>query len=145
RRAQWPKPHHRCGDEVFFACLPALVQGVSRAGRDHARPTWGVPLASRPVVVTCCWHEPASWACAGKVAPPPLGLETRALGVPSVLPEWRAPRLHRPCPWATQPRTAQDAPRVEVDLVHDATAVRLDLDADDALRALVLHETQGIV
>src|SRR5262249_27518196 len=54
-RAKLTKPHHRCGDEVFFAWLPALVQGVSRAGRDHARPTWGVPLASRPVVVNCCW------------------------------------------------------------------------------------------
>jgi hypothetical protein len=41
--------------------------------------------------------------------------------------------------------TVQDAPRVEVDLGHDAAAVRLGLDAEDALRALVLHETQVIV
>jgi len=41
--------------------------------------------------------------------------------------------------------TGQDAPRLEVDLGHDAAAVRLDLDAEDALRALVLHETQVIV
>jgi hypothetical protein len=41
--------------------------------------------------------------------------------------------------------TVQDAPRIEVDLVHDAATVRLGLDAEDALRALVLHETQGIV
>src|SRR6516165_7530228 len=74
-----------------------------------------------------------------------LCLERRALGVPSVLPEWRAPGLRRPCTWATPPLTAQDAPRVEVDLVHDAAAVRLRRDAEDALRALVLHETQGLV
>jgi len=46
---------------------------------------------------------------------------------------------------ATQPIPAQDASRVEVDLIHDAAAVWLGLDAEDALRALVLHETQGIV
>src|SRR5918912_4241464 len=46
---------------------------------------------------------------------------------------------------ATHPLPVQDAPRVEVDLVHDAAAVRLRLDAEDALRTLVLHETQGLV
>ena len=46
---------------------------------------------------------------------------------------------------ATPPIPVQDAPRVEVDLVHDAAAVRLRLDAEDALRTLVLHETQGLV
>jgi len=103
-------------------------------------------------LVNCCLHAPASCACAGMVAPPclrrgtpPLCLERRAIGVPSVLPEWRAPRLRRPCPWAPPPLTAPDAPRVEVDRVHDAAAVRLRLDAEDALRAFVLHETQGIV
>jgi hypothetical protein len=40
---------------------------------------------------------------------------------------------------------AQDAPRVEVDLVHDAAAVWRGLNAEDALRALVLYEPQGIV
>src|SRR5215468_8432834 len=46
---------------------------------------------------------------------------------------------------ATQPLSVQDTPRIEVDLVHDADAVWRGLDAEDALRALVLHEMQGIV
>src|SRR5262249_21076880 len=46
---------------------------------------------------------------------------------------------------ATPSIPVQDTPRVEVDLIHAAAAVWLGLDAEDALRALVLHETQGIV
>jgi hypothetical protein len=41
--------------------------------------------------------------------------------------------------------TVQDAPRVEVDLVHDAATVWLGLDAENALRALMLYETPVIV
>src|SRR5712691_13399108 len=62
-----------------------------------------------------------------------------------VLHKWRGPLLRRQCTCATQPITVQDAPRVEVDLIHDTAAVRRGRDAEDALRALVLPETQGIV
>src|SRR5262249_47566776 len=106
-------------------------------------------------LVHCCWHAPVSCAGACLVAPPGLRLGTtaplplcpsrRARCVSSVLHTWRGHLLRRPCTWAIPPRTAQDAPRVEVDLIHDAAAVRRGRDAKDALRALVLHETQGIV
>ena len=39
---------------------------------------------------------------------------------------------------ATPSMPVQDTPRVEVDLIHAAAAVWLGLDAEDALRALVL-------
>src|SRR5215831_21165510 len=57
---------------------------------------------------------------------------------------WIRPLLCCQCTMATPPIPAQDATRVEVDLIHDAAAVRRGRDAKDALRALVLHETQRI-
>jgi len=45
--------HNRCSDKVFFSWLNALVQGSDQVieGCDKARPTWCLPLASRPVSV----------------------------------------------------------------------------------------------